>query len=136
MEIAGLIIPDYTKLLTIMDIEMFRNYCLIKKGCSEETPFGPNTIVFKVMGKMFALMNLDEPLFANLKYDFSQIEELRSRYDAILPGYHMSKKHWNSVYYEKLPNNLVQELVDHSYDLIVRGLPKKMQVELENLDEF
>ncbi|MGM0932317.1 MAG: MmcQ/YjbR family DNA-binding protein [Bacteroidota bacterium] len=120
-----------------MDIETFRNYCLSKKGVTEELPFGPDTLVFKVMGKMFALAGLDEvPLTVNLKCDPDRALELRETYGShILPGYHMSKKHWNSLILDGyLEKTLVFELTDHSYELVVQGLSKKQQQELENLE--
>ncbi|MGY5847878.1 MmcQ/YjbR family DNA-binding protein [Salegentibacter sp. HM20] len=119
-----------------MDIETFRNYCLSKKGVTEELPFGPDTLVFKVMGKMFALAGLDEvPLSVNLKCDPERAIELRETYEEhILPGYHMNKKHWNSLILDGyLEKKLVFELIDHSYKLVVSGLTKKQQQELQNL---
>ena len=119
-----------------MDIETFRNYCISKKGVTEEFPFGPDNLVFKVMGKMFALTSLDKiPLSANLKCDPERAIELREIHDGdIIPGYHMSKKHWNTVFLEsRLPPQLIYQLVDQSYDLVVSGLTKKMRAELERL---
>lgn len=119
-----------------MNIEAFRELCLAKKGVTEEFPFGPETLVFKVMGKMFALMSLDRlPPQCNLKCDPERAEELREEYDGIiLPGYHMSKKHWNTLFLEQLPPQLIVELTTHSYDLVVASLTKKLQKELNNLD--
>ncbi|UJH89913.1 MmcQ/YjbR family DNA-binding protein [Antarcticibacterium sp. 1MA-6-2] len=119
-----------------MNIEIFRNYCLEKKGVTEELPFGPDTLVLKVMGKMFASAGLDEvPLRVNLKCDPEKAVDLRAENpEAILPGYHMNKKHWNTVVVEgSLPNSLIFELIDHSYRLVVKGLPKKVREELESL---
>ncbi len=118
-----------------MDIEAFRELCLAKKGVTEELPFGPDTLVFKVMGKMFALMSLDRlPPQCNLKCDPIRAEELRETYDGdIVPGYHMSKTHWNTLFLEQLPPQLIVELTNHSYDLVVSGLTKKLQQELQNL---
>ncbi len=113
-----------------MDLEQFREYCLRKAGVSEETPFGPDTLVYKVMGKVFALTSLDAEEFAcNLKCDPERALELREQYDWIVPGYHMNKKHWNTV---KANRNqvLFRELIDHSYALVVASLPKKVQAEL------
>lgn len=121
-----------------MDIEIFRNYCLAKKGVTEGLPFGPDNLVFKVMGKMFALASLDEvPLKVNLKCDPDRAVELREEYpEEILPGYHMNKMHWNTVVVEgHLPHSLVFELIDHSYNLVKESLTKKLQKELEDLDE-
>jgi predicted DNA-binding protein (MmcQ/YjbR family) len=119
-----------------MNIEEFREYCLAKKGVTESFPFDEETLVFKVMGKMFALTGLEtNPATANLKCDPERAIELREEYDGlIIPGYHMSKKHWNTVELESnLPNKLVLELIDHSYDLVVKSLTKKLQTELQNL---
>ena len=117
-----------------MNIEEFRDYCIIKKGVTEETPFGPDTLVFKVMGKMFALCGLDEFNFINLKCDPDKAVDLRESYSAIQPGYHMNKKLWNSVYVnDDVPDKMVYELIDHSYDLIVESLTKKLKTELAEL---
>ncbi|WP_422081877.1 MmcQ/YjbR family DNA-binding protein [Ulvibacterium sp.] len=119
-----------------MNIEEFRNYCLAKKGVTEELPFGPDALVFKVMGKMFALSSLDRiPPQVNLKCDPERAIALREEYDGtIIPGYHMSKVHWNTLYLEQLPPNLIKELIDHSYDLVVSKFTKKLKSELDNLD--
>ncbi|WP_149276594.1 MmcQ/YjbR family DNA-binding protein [Pareuzebyella sediminis] len=118
-----------------MNIEAFREYCLSKKGVSEELPFGPDTLVFKVMGKMFALSGLERhPPQVNLKCDPDRAISLREEYDgAIIPGYHMSKVHWNTLMLEELPPKLIIELTDHSYALVVAKLTKKMRSELEAL---
>ena len=119
-----------------MNIEQFRDYCLLKKGVSESFPFDEKTLVFKVMGKMFALTGLEyNPAQANLKCDPEWSIELREEYDGLIrPGYHMSKVHWNTVELERnLPNKLVMELIDHSYNLVVKSLTKKLQAELDSL---
>lgn len=119
-----------------MDIETFRTYCLSKKGVTESFPFGEQTLVFKVMDKMFALSGLDDyPPTANLKCDPERAIELREEYDGLIrPGYHMNKKHWNTVEIEgNLPTHLITDLIDHSYDLVVQGLSKKLQAELKEL---
>lgn len=118
-----------------MDIEEFREYCIARKGITEEFPFGPENLVFKVMGKMFALLPLDDvPPRANLKCDPERAVELREEYDgAITAGYHMSKVHWNTLYLESLPPDLVRQLIDHSYNLVVAGLTKKLRAELDAL---
>ncbi len=110
-----------------MNVEDFRNYCLAKKGVTESFPFDETTLVFKVMGKMFALASLEKsPASVNLKCNPERALELREEYpDQILPGYHMSKVHWNTVLLEILPPKLVLELIDHSYNLVVQGLSKK-----------
>jgi predicted DNA-binding protein (MmcQ/YjbR family) len=116
-----------------MHTEAFREYCLSKKGVTEGFPFDRDTLVFKVMGKMFAVVPLERfPPQANLKCDPEKSLELREAYEGkILPGYHMSKIHWNTVHIEQLPENLLRELIDHSYKLIVASLPKKTQQALE-----
>lgn len=118
-----------------MHIESFREYCLSKKGVEEGFPFGPETLVFKVMGKMFALTGLDAEEFrVNLKCDPEYATELRGEYDDIIPGWHMSKKHWNTVYFDRgLDDVFLRSLVDHSYDLVVESLTKKLKEELSNL---
>ena len=117
-----------------MNIEEIRNYCLQKPGSTEEFPFGPDTLVFKVSGKMFALAGLDAvPVNLNLKCDPARALNLREEYeDKITGAYHMNKKHWNSISPEVLPPALVTELIDHSYELVVNGLTKKQQTELKN----
>ncbi len=101
-------------------------HCLAKKGAEETTPFGPDVLVYKVCGKMFALTVPDDvPPRVNLKCDPDRALELRDKYDAIIPGYHMNKRHWNTVCLDgTLPDDLVRDLIDHSYDLVVSGLKK------------
>ncbi len=111
-----------------MNIESFRHYCLSKPATEETFPFDTVTLVFKVMGKMFALTGLDDDEFkANLKCDPQRCIELREEYsEDIFPGWHMSKTNWNTVHFEKnLPDSFLKELIDHSYDLVVQGLKKK-----------
>ena len=113
-----------------MHIEAFREYCLNKKHVTEEFPFDEQTLVFKVMGKMFALSGLERiPHEINLKCDPERSIELREAYDGLIyPGYHMSKLHWNTIVIESgVPDSLIRELIDHSYDLVVKGLPKKLR---------
>ncbi len=115
-----------------MDIEVFREYCLSKKGVTEEFPFDEQALVFKVMGKMFALTNVDTFASVNLKCDPEWAMELRETYPAIKPGYHMSKKHWNTMEMDgTLLDAFILQLVDHSYDLVVAKLPKAVRAELE-----
>ena len=118
-----------------MDVEAVRNYCLAKKGVTEELPFGPDALVFKVAGKMFALAALETiPFRVSLKCDPEKALSLRDEFpDDIEGAYHMNKKHWNSLQTENLPPKLVKELIDHSYSLVVSGLSKKLQQELQNL---
>lgn len=114
-----------------MNIEDFREYCLKKKGVTEEFPFDEHTLVFKVKGKMFALTNLNGDWNLALKCDPERAMELREQYPAIRPGYHMNKVHWNTVAIDgSLSERLVLELIDHSYDLVVAGLPSKLKSEL------
>ena len=114
-----------------MNIETFRQLCLEKPGATEETPFGPDTLVFKVAGKMFALTDLNDFESVNLKCDPERAMELREEHEGILPGYHMNKRHWNTVLTNgSVKDALVRELLDHSYGLVVAALPKKVQVQL------
>jgi predicted DNA-binding protein (MmcQ/YjbR family) len=109
-----------------MDLAQFREYCLSKPCASESTPFGPDVLVFKVDERMFALASLDEvPARANLKCDPDLALELRDRYEQVTPGYHMNKKHWNTVEIDTgIPDAELRKMIDHSYELIVKGLPK------------
>ncbi|MEM6318530.1 MAG: MmcQ/YjbR family DNA-binding protein [Bacteroidota bacterium] len=118
-----------------MDIETFRNYCLSKKGVEETFPFDEETLVFKVMGKMFALTSFRREDFrVNLKCDPERAVELREEYSQITAGYHMSKKHWNTVEMEAgLSDEFLLELVNHSYDLVVQKLKKADREVLKNL---
>lgn len=99
-------------------------------------PFGPDNLVFKVMGKMFALISLDSvPLIISLKCDPDKALELREEYEGLILGaWHMNKTHWNSVQVEAIPPGLLKELIDHSYDLVVKGMTKKLQQELNELE--
>lgn len=109
-----------------MNIEEFREYCLSKKGTSEDTPFGPDTLVIRVLGKIFVLTGLDSIEFkANLKCEPNYAIELREQYDFIEPGFHMNKAHWNTVYIEKAGSKLAKSLIDHSYDQVLKGFSKK-----------
>lgn len=119
-----------------MNIEVFREYCLTKKGVEETFPFGEMTLVLKVMGKIFALTALDTETFkVNLKCDPDWAIELREQYDTIQPGYHMSKKHWNTVEFESgLETSFLIQLIDHSYDLVVNGLRKKDKAILDAME--
>lgn len=115
-----------------MNIEDFREYCLKKSGVTEEFPFDETTLVFKVMGKMFALTNLDGDWNLALKCDPDRAIDLREQYLAIRPGYHMSKVHWNTVQMDgSLNEKLVLELIDHSYELVVAKLPARLRKQIE-----
>ncbi|QSE97092.1 MmcQ/YjbR family DNA-binding protein [Fulvivirga lutea] len=117
-----------------MNIEFYREYCIKKPGVTESFPFDNNTLVFKVMNKMFALCDVDLFTGVNLKCDPERAIQLREQYDAIIPGYHMNKTHWNTVQMdETVPDKLFLELIDHSYELIVESLPKKAREELAEL---
>ena len=122
-----------------MNLEIYYEYCLSKKGVIEHFSFDEDTLVFKVGGKMFALSSLcqwekGEPS-VNLKCDPERSEELRAQYDDIKPGYHMSKVHWNTIAVNKeVPDALIKELIDHSYDLVFKSLTKKIQNEILELE--
>jgi predicted DNA-binding protein (MmcQ/YjbR family) len=109
-----------------MDLAQFREYSLRKPCATEGTPFGPDVLVFKVSGKMFAVAALDEvPTTVNLKCDPDLALELRDRYEQVTPGYHMNKKHWNTVGIEgDIPDPELRKMIDHSYDLVAKGLRK------------
>jgi predicted DNA-binding protein (MmcQ/YjbR family) len=115
-----------------MDILQLREYCLAKKHTTESFPFGPQVLVFKVGGKMFALVNIDnQDPSVNLKCDPEHAVELRERHTEIEPGYHMNKTLWNTVsLVGALPDKFICELIDHSYTLIIESLPKKVRAEL------
>ncbi len=109
-----------------MNIEFFRAYCLAKPGVTEGFPFDSQTLVFKVLGKMFALTDVDKFVSVNLKCDPEEAMLLRERYPGVLPGYHMNKQHWNTILMDgSVDDPLIITLVDRSYDLVVAKLPKK-----------
>jgi predicted DNA-binding protein (MmcQ/YjbR family) len=108
-----------------MNIEDLREYCISKKGVIEGFPFDEVTLVFKVGGKMFALTKLEGEPSVNLKCDPEKAIELREYYSEIVPGYHMNKLHWNTIYLKgSVPNNLIKELIDLSYNLVLASLPR------------
>jgi predicted DNA-binding protein (MmcQ/YjbR family) len=108
-----------------MDRAALRDYCLCKAGTTAEFPFGLDAEVFKVIGKMFALIPTDAPLSISLKCDPALAEILRQTYPAVIPGYHLSKKHWNTVSIDgSVPEDEVLEMIDHSYEQVVKGLKK------------
>jgi predicted DNA-binding protein (MmcQ/YjbR family) len=118
-----------------MNIQAFYDYCLAKKGVTEHFPFDEDTLVFKVGGKMFALSSLTQwekgEASINLKCEPDKALELRAQYEAIEPGYHMSKVHWNTVTVDgDVPEKLLRELIDHSYELVFKSLTKKLQAEI------
>jgi predicted DNA-binding protein (MmcQ/YjbR family) len=112
-----------------MDIESLREYCLAKKEAKEDFPFGDSTLVFKVMGKVFLLASLERsPLQFNVKSDPDKAIELREEYNSVKPGYHMNKKHWNTVIVDgNIPVKKIKELIDDSYYLVIKSLSKKDQ---------
>jgi predicted DNA-binding protein (MmcQ/YjbR family) len=115
-----------------MNIELFRDYCLQKKATSESFPFDQETLVFKVGGKMFALIDLSDSDHANLKCDPEKVVFLREHYLCVKPGYHMNKKHWNTVYFtEEVSDSLYFEWIDDSYNLVVASLPNKLKIEYD-----
>ena len=121
-----------------MDIQYYFDYCLSKKAVTEHFPFDEDTLVFKVGGKMFALSSLSQwekgTPSVNLKCDPERAEELRANYNAIQPGYHMSKIHWNTVdVHGDVSDSLLKELIDHSYDLVLSSLTKKVREEINTL---
>lgn len=115
-----------------MDLETIRKYCLEKKKSTEEFPFGETTLVFKVSGKMFLLIGLDNrPLQFNVKCDPDLAAELREMYSSVIPAFHMNKKHWNTVIINgQLNAKLIREMIDASYDLVVNTLPLKERKKL------
>ena len=104
-----------------MNIEILREYCISKRNVTESFPFGDDTLVFKTQGRIFALVNLEGELSINLKCDPVLAIELRERYSSVVPGYHMNKKHWNTVYIDgSVPDKEVFSWIDHSYDLVLK----------------
>jgi len=119
-----------------MHIDQIRDHCLLKKGSTEEFPFDQDTLVFKVMNKMFVIAPLDRwekgEASLTLKCDPDYTVELRDRYESIYPGPYVSNKHWNTIdlYKGELNPDFILELIDHSYDMVVKGLPKRLRDEL------
>ena len=112
-----------------MDIESIRNYCISKNAVTESMPFDDKTLVFKVTDKIFALAALDSyPLALNLKCDPEKAIDLRERFESVRPGYHSNKKHWNTIELNgEIPKDALYELIDHSYNLVIAKLTKKMR---------
>lgn len=116
-----------------MNIEEYREFCLSKPGVIEGFPFDNKTLVFKVMGKIFALTDVDEFVGINLKCDPEYALELREKYEGVIAGYHMSKKHWNTVSTSSdVSDKTLRHLTNHSYELVVSKLTKKQKEELKN----
>ena len=114
-----------------MTLEYFRDYCLAKAGVTEDTPFDERTLCFRVGGKIFSITDMEIFEYINLKCDPEYAAELRERYPGITPGYHMNKKLWNSVsVLGNVPDQLILDLADQSYELIFASLPKKLQAEI------
>lgn len=114
-----------------MTLTFYRDYCLSKPGTSEDTPFDADTLCFRVGGKIFSILTISNFDFINLKCDPERAIELREQYPGITPGYHMNKKLWNSVRVDgSVPDPLILELADESYELILSSLPKKIQAEI------
>ncbi|MEM1096914.1 MAG: MmcQ/YjbR family DNA-binding protein [Bacteroidota bacterium] len=118
-----------------MTFDSLRTYCLAKPGATEDCPFGPDVLVFRVMGKMFALTNIEKlPTTVNLKCDPERALELRATYEAVQPGYHMNKNHWNTIAIRSdLPDEEIRELIDHSYALVAKSLKRAQRDALATL---
>jgi predicted DNA-binding protein (MmcQ/YjbR family) len=117
-----------------LNIEAYRAYCLSFKGVTEEFPFGDTTLVYKVMGKMFALTGVESFASINLKVDPEIGADLRERYSAVQPGYHMNKKHWITVIIDgSIPDKLIRQWTDHSYQLVASKLTKTQKAALESM---
>ena len=118
-----------------MDFDTLRTHLIRRKGAAEEMPFGPSALVFKVMGKMFALIGVDDdPLRMNLKCDPDYALLLRQRYTGVIPGYHMNKQHWNTVVLDdSVPDDLILDMIDDSYDLVVKGLRRVDRLRIREL---
>lgn len=120
----------------MLNIESIRDYCLHKKGVTESFPFDEETLVFKVMNKMFCLSNITAPISINLKCDPETAIELREKYEGVLPGYHMNKKHWNTIMIDEIRSSkLINEWIDNSYELVVKSLNRKDKLKLQKLFE-
>jgi len=122
-----------------MNLETYYEYCLSKKSVTEHFPFNEDALVFKVGEKMFALSSLQQweigTPAVNLKCNPERSLELRAEYDAIQPGYHMSKVHWNTIAINQdVSDNMIKELIDHSYDLVFKSLTKKIQIEITEIE--
>ncbi len=117
-----------------MQLSFIHDYCMAMKGVEETLPFGPDTLVYKVMGKAFLLCGVEDVVESfNVKCDPDIAIELREQYDYVLPGYHMNKKHWNTIKTENASLKLVKEWIDHSYNLVVEKLTKKEKEILQSL---
>jgi predicted DNA-binding protein (MmcQ/YjbR family) len=127
----GYILGFTGKIIKNMNIEELRNFCLSLRGAEEKLPFDNKTLVFSVKGKMFCATDLEDFELINVKCDPEEAILLREKYDEVIPGYYMNKKLWNSVKTNgKIPTKLMEEWIKNSYNLVVAGLPKKVQKEL------
>ncbi|MCO4292835.1 MmcQ/YjbR family DNA-binding protein [Solitalea sp. MAHUQ-68] len=119
-----------------MNIELLRDFCITQKGVTEEFPFDQDTLVFKVMGKMFCLISLSNPNSCNLKCDPEKAVQLREEHPEITGAFHMNKTHWNTVRFDGTLSDMgIFEWIKDSYNLVVAGLPKKLRMELEDLEK-
>lgn len=117
-----------------MNVEIAREYCLSKKGVTECLPFDDVSLVMKVMGKMFALIDLEEASTISLKCDPEYAIELRERYSAVEAAYHFNKKHWNGVYFNRdVDDKLIKQFIDHSYEEVLKKFTKKLRAEYDAL---
>lgn len=118
-----------------MNLDTLRDYCLAKPGVTEELPFGPTALVFKVMGKVFLLTDIDaRPVSFNVKCEPERAIELRETYDAVRPGYHMNKAHWNTILADgSVTSAQLKSWIDDSYQLVVQSLPRKIKAELAEI---
>ena len=117
-----------------MTQEEFRDYCLRKKGATEDFPFDASTVVFKISGKIFAAADAASFERISLKCDPEIAIELRKKYPAVIPGYHFNKKHWNTVILDgSIPDNFIREMIDHSYEMVFKGLNR---AEKQNVDDW
>lgn len=114
--------------------EEIRNYCIVKKGVTESLPFDEFSPVYKVVNKIFLISNLEPPYSINVKCSPEKAVELREEYESVQPGYHMNKKHWNTIILNgDIPSKLIYELIDHSYELVVNSLSKKEKILLDKI---
>lgn len=115
-----------------MNIEEIRDYCLAKPGVTEDMPFGEDTLVFRVGEKLFLLTSLSQGDRFNVKCDPERAMELREQHTEVKPGYHMNKKHWNTVHTDgNLSRKQICDMIDHSYDLVLKSLPKNIREQIK-----
>jgi len=117
-----------------MDMQLIKDYCAAKKAATSDFPFGEDTLVYRVMGKIFALIPLDASPRMNLKCDPEFAEILRQTHLAVTPGYHMNKKHWNTILIDgSISDDEILEMIDHSYDVVAKGLTKAEREKLKSV---